>query len=187
MNEVNAYRAWQKGGSVLASIMYGIGFASLFTIIYAFARNGLKGSEAARGLILAFILWLVLWLVPFIKYPANPPAVGDPDTIYYRQALYISLLAISGVIALILAIAYKRFDGIKRHRVALPIIYALAMIGVFIAMPNNPDEISIDNNLLSQFRGASIAASLLSWLTLGLAFGVFFDRLKARIVARYDN
>ena len=28
-------------------------------------------------------------LMVAIKYPANPPAVGDPETIYYRQSLYV--------------------------------------------------------------------------------------------------
>lgn len=45
---------------------------------------------------IAGIMWLVLFLIPVPKYPANPPAIGDPDTIYYRQSLYVAFLAISG-------------------------------------------------------------------------------------------
>ena len=45
-------------------------------------------------------MWFVLFLVPALKYPANPPAVGNPETIYYREGLYIGLVAISGFSAL---------------------------------------------------------------------------------------
>jgi hypothetical protein len=48
-------------------------------------------------------MWFILFLVPALKYPANPPAVGDPETIYYGQSLYIAYLAISGFSALGLA------------------------------------------------------------------------------------
>jgi hypothetical protein len=54
-------------------------------------------------------MWFVLFLVPALKYPANPPAVGDPETIYYRESLYIGLLTISGFTALGLALSYRRF------------------------------------------------------------------------------
>lgn len=48
-------------------------------------------------------MFFVLFLVPALKYPSNPPAVGDPETVYYRQSLY---LAISGFGALGLAFLY---------------------------------------------------------------------------------
>jgi hypothetical protein len=37
----------------------------------------------------------VLALVPQIKYRANPPSVGNPDTIGQRTALYFAMLALS--------------------------------------------------------------------------------------------
>jgi len=51
-------------------------------------------------------------LVPALKYPANPLAVGDPETIYYRESLYIGLLAISGFSALGLALIYGKFGSV---------------------------------------------------------------------------
>jgi hypothetical protein len=51
---------------------------------------------AWRGaLLLAALAWWAIIVVPFIKYPANPPAVGDPETIGYRQSLYITMLLLS--------------------------------------------------------------------------------------------
>ena len=34
--------------------------------------------------------FLSVILVPFLKYPANPPSVGKPDTIAVRTALYFN-------------------------------------------------------------------------------------------------
>ena len=45
-----------------------------------------------------------------INYPANPPAVGDPETIYYRQSLHVGYLVISGFTALALALVCNRLQ-----------------------------------------------------------------------------
>ena len=56
-----------------------------------------------------------------IKYPANPPAVGDPETIYYRQSLYVGYLVISGFTALALALAWNRLQ-VKSKKIIFPLI-----------------------------------------------------------------
>ena len=67
-----------------------------------------SNSNVRKALILAGIMWLVLFLIPVLKYPANQPAVGDPETIYYIEGLYIAFLSISGFSALGLVLAYRR-------------------------------------------------------------------------------
>ena len=53
--------------------------------------TGASGAPArrARRILLAAAAFVVVFLVPFVKYPANPPAVGDPDTITKRTAAYL--------------------------------------------------------------------------------------------------
>jgi hypothetical protein len=51
---------------------------------------------------------VALFLIPSLKYPANPPAVGNPDTIYYREILYVGFIAISGFSSLALALLYTK-------------------------------------------------------------------------------
>ena len=88
--EIAHYRIWQKSGEIVAAAVYGISLGALFGIIFAYARNALPGdNNKKKALFLAGILWFVLYLVVALKYPANPPAVGDPETIYYREALYV--------------------------------------------------------------------------------------------------
>ena len=85
MSEMIDYRYWQKGGAFAGGAMYGAGLASLFGVVFVFARNKLPGNDNKRkALFLAAIMWFVLYFMVALKYPANPPAVGDPATIYYR-------------------------------------------------------------------------------------------------------
>lgn len=174
LREVEEYRIWQKGGSVFAAIILSTAYSSIFAIVYAYSRKGLNGSEVKRGVIISSILWIVIFLVPFIKYPANPPAVGDPTTIYYREALYLAILGISGSTSLFLAYISR----IKRIRFALPFAYATIIALAYMALPNNPDEITISIDLINSFRIVSVIASLITWVSLGVIFGILYQRFN---------
>lgn len=99
--QFDSYRYWQKGGQILAGVILGISIGSLFGIIFAFSRNTLPGkSYLQKSLVLAGIMWLTIYFIPFLKYPANPPTVGDPETVVLRGILYLTFIAISGFGAL---------------------------------------------------------------------------------------
>ena len=71
-----------------------LALGGLFALAFAFAygRVGRGASPARTALWLAAAAFVVVYLVPFLKYPANPPSVGDPDTIGKRTALYLSMV-----------------------------------------------------------------------------------------------
>ena len=85
-------------------------FGSLLGIVFVFGRRIIPGSNIKKALVLSGIIWLVIFMIPAIKYPANPPTVGDPDTIHYRQYLFISFILISGFTALGLSIIYTKIN-----------------------------------------------------------------------------
>ncbi|SAL09115.1 membrane protein [Caballeronia sordidicola] len=90
-------RHTQAGAGLLTgAIVYGTAVGGLFSLVFAFA-NGRAGKIPARELSvwLAAAAFVALVLVPALKYPANPPSVGDPETIGYRTALYFLMIAIS--------------------------------------------------------------------------------------------
>ena len=62
-----------------------------------YPRNSLPGkNDVTKAVILAGIMWITIYLIPFLKYPANPPTVGDGETVVLRAILYISFILISG-------------------------------------------------------------------------------------------
>ena len=155
--EIQSYRTWQKSGQIAAGIVLGISFGALLGISFVFGKKILPGSNNRKKvMVLVGIIWLVIFLIPMLKYPANPPTVGDPESIYERQNLYVTFTMISGFIALSLAFLYQRIDGRPlRKFVIISIIYSGMIGGVFITMPNNPDQIFAPIELVEEFRLAS--------------------------------
>ena len=189
--ELREYRIWQKGGEIVAGTILGLSVGALFGIVFIYGRNLLlphSNSNIRKALVLAGIMWFVLFLVPALKYPSNPPAVGDPETIYYRESLYIGLLAISGFAALGLALLYRKLGIIaenKRNRIiVIPLIYAAIIVGAFIILPPNPDEISAPMDMVQGFRIASAFTMSVFWGLLGLTLGAFWDKLKPHETAQ---
>jgi predicted cobalt transporter CbtA len=177
--ELNSYRLWQKGGEIVAGTVLGTSIGALFGLVFAFARNSLPGSnEKKKGIILAGIMFFVLFLVPALKYPANPPAVGDPETIVYRQSLYIGILAISGFSALGVALLYRNIGAIESKKIIIPLTYAAIIAIAFLILPPNPDEITISTDLLMDFRIASTLTMGIFWGILGIVLGSFWDKIK---------
>lgn len=181
--EFQAYRVWQKGGSILAGAVLGMSYGSLLGLVFAYGRNSLPGStNLKKALVLAAIMWFTLYVVVELKYPANPPAVGDPATIVLRQSLWIAMIAISGLSALGLGIARRRMKGAAKF--AAPAIYAAIVIAAFVALPPNPDPITAPMDLVNGFRMASGATMTMFWLLMGAVLGVLWDRTKPHETAK---
>lgn len=180
-----AYRVWQKEGAILAGLLAGVAYSSLFSIVYAYmASRNPQGITIRRGITIALIIWFVFYLMPMLKYPANPPAVGDPETIYYRQSIYITYLLISSISAVVLALLRTRFVAIPARNGAIRYIreftiigaYALIMITAYILLPPNPDTIDIDEGILVGFRVTSAVTSLILWLMIGFTTSLLWSR-----------
>ena len=175
--EYESYRAWQKGGQVIASVVLGVSTGSLFGIVFALSRKSLPArNDVKKALILAGIMWFTVYLVPFLKYPANPPAVGDGETVVLRAVLYLSFIAISGLAAVGFYKLSKRLRG-TRKLFAL-VGYAAFVTAVFVAMPDNPDGAPAPSDLINGFRAASVLGVSSFWAAVGLILGVLWNRYK---------
>ncbi len=172
-----SYRAWQLQGGLLAALLAGIAYSALYTLVYILSKSIDKGVK--RAVILASIIWIVIYLMPAIKYPANPPAVGDPDTIYYRQIIFVTYMLISGISALALALIRVRLTNSNnkiRRDAAIITSYSLIMFTAYMLMPNNPDPINIDSSILLGFRVSSALTVLVLWLMLGLTSSLLWNK-----------
>jgi len=183
--EFKDYRVWQKSGEIAAGTTLGVSLGALFGVVFAYARRSIPGSNnIKKALILAGIILLVIYIVPILKYPANPPAVGDPETIYYRESLYITLLAISGFSALGLTLLYRKLGDIKGKQIVVPVIYTGIIAAAFMILPPNPDEITAPMDLVMSFRIASGLTMSAFWGLLGLILGALWDKTRPHETAR---
>ncbi|MBT8242088.1 MAG: CbtA family protein [Nitrosopumilus sp.] len=175
--EYDGYRTWQKSGQILAGVILGTSVGALFGIVFALSKNSLPGANnVKKSLILAGIMWFTMYLIPFLKYPANPPTVGDGETVVLRAILYLSFIAISGLSAVIFYKLSKRFD--KNKKIISIIGYAIFISAVFIIIPENPDEISAPMNLVNEFRLMSVLGVSSFWISVGVILGLLWNRIE---------
>jgi len=175
--EYQGYREWQKGGQLLAGVILGTSIGALFGIVYALSRNSLPGNnDVKKTLILAGLMWLTVYFIPFLKYPANPPTVGEPETVVLRSILYLSFIAISGFSSIGFYKLSKKFVG-KKKLISIA-GYAVFISLVFFIMPENPDPITAPMDLVTGFRVMSVLAVSTFWISVGLFLGLLWNRFQ---------
>jgi predicted cobalt transporter CbtA len=176
-------RGTQQAGLFVGYVLYGVTWSLLFGAAFHLVQRWLPGSTPLRrGLILALLGYWSVALLPGLKYPANPPGVGDPETIGYRQALYLGLLALSvaGTAVAVLA-AYRARRGWWPSAAVLVVVAGL----VFLVLPGNPDTIGMPADIVRPFQLLSDAGLTLFWAVMGLAFGLLLPReRRARLEVR---
>ena len=168
-------RSFQKnGGLLIGYLLYGTTWALLFTLLFFPLQSRLGRFGLRRGaLLLAALAWWAIIFVPFIKYPANPPAVGDPTTIGYRQNIYLTLLLLSaGSTGLVVWLGGALARWVRQPS-WLIIMIGLSVVGAVLVwlMPPNPDPITAPADLVFNFRIRSLVGLTLFWAIFGVTFG----------------
>jgi hypothetical protein len=176
-------RETQRAGLVAATALYGLSLGGLFGILYPlFAGRFQSASSWDNPIRLALAGFASLWLIPFLKYPANPPAVGNPETINVRTILYLSMIVTSVAAASVAWIIARRLKerGVVRHKRHLLIAggYAAVLVVTYLLLPSNSDPIIIPAKLLWNFRLSSIAGQGLFWTLLGVGFALLTMRAE---------
>ncbi len=97
-----------SAGLGTGAILYGVAMGGIFALLFtvAYGRIGLRTARGTAAL-LGFLGFVGVYLVPLLKYPANPPSVGQPDTIGKRTVLYLVMLLLS-IGAIVAAVAVRR-------------------------------------------------------------------------------
>jgi predicted cobalt transporter CbtA len=179
-------RAVQSSIGLLTGVeVYSTAFGGLFALVFAFAygRVGNLGPRATSAL-LAGAGFVAIVLVPALKYPANPPAIGEPETIGYRTALFFAMLVIS-IAALSMAVilarrlmaSYGAWNAVLMGGAAFVIIIAICQL----VMPDtNEVPEGFSATVLWRFRMASFGTQIVMWTTIGLLFGALTERSLSR-------
>jgi predicted cobalt transporter CbtA len=168
-------RDTQKGfGLLTASTVYGLALGGIFALVFAYVYGRVARTSPARtALWLAGAAFLVVYLVPFVKYPPNPPAVGDTETIGERTALYVVMIWIS-VFAAIAAVRLRRSVG-----TFLAVLAYVAVVGIAgLTLPTYHDiPADFPATTLYEFRLASVGTQLIMWASIGLVFAAAAQRV----------
>jgi hypothetical protein len=184
-DELSTYRVWQKEGTFAAGALLGLTYGAILGIVYVISRKYLPSSDdRKKALILAAIICLSLYVVPFIKYPANPPAVGDPETIGLRDSLYTSYQLASGLIALGVTILMYKLRRISYIKYIIPVFYLGLVASIYTIFPANPDEITAPMDLVNAFRTVTFGTMVMFYLVLGSIFGIMWNKFKPHETAR---
>ncbi|MCA6096050.1 CbtA family protein [Streptomyces sp. SCA3-4] len=170
------------GGLATGILVYGVALGGIAALAFcvALGRIGRFGPRATAALV-ALGAFVAVFLVPFLKYPANPPAVGDPDTLDQRTALFFLMIALSVLLAVGAVILGRRLAprlGNWHATVAAgaALVVAIGLAYAFLPAGDNVPE-GFPATLLWQFRLASLAVELVLWTGFGLVFGELAERL----------
>ncbi|WP_283137622.1 CbtA family protein [Rhizohabitans arisaemae] len=177
-------RPGQRFGLFLALGLYGLSVGGIFALAFA----GLRGrvgprSEGALAITMAAVAFAAVVLFPFLKYPANPPAVGDPETIGTRTTLYL-VMVLLGLLSVAVAVtSANRLSGrgpaVRRTVGAagflIPVVAGLVLLPTVDEVPAG-----FPGTLLWDFRVASLGTQLVLWAALGVLFGILSERAARR-------
>jgi predicted cobalt transporter CbtA len=179
-------RTTQKGAGLLTAMaLYGAAVGGIFalTFAYGYGRFGRIGPRSF-ALLLAGLAFLLIVIVPGIKYPQTPPAVGRHETVGLRTAAYFAMIALSigaAVIAGKIRIAVARTRrGIDATLIGVGAYVVLAALGQALLPTINEVPADFPATVLWNFRVASIATQLVLWTTIGVAFGLWAERVLKR-------
>jgi len=195
-DEVVSRQLQSTAGLATGTLIYGVALGGIFALVFA-AVYGRLWPFAARGTaaLLGCLSFVAIYLVPFLKYPANPPSVGEPDTIEFRSAVYLLMLAVS-VIAMIFVVIIQqrlvpRFGGWNATLIAGGVYLAIVALcyGVLptineipqAALPDVIDavtdaDVTFPPTVLWSFRVAALGLQAAIWVTLSLVFGALAQR-----------
>ncbi len=170
-------------GMPLGFVFAGLALGLLFAVAYRVLPS--RAEPWQRSLGLAAGGFAALALIPQLRYPANPPGVGDPETIAGRTSGYLLAVAL-GVI--VISGSYAGLRALRARGVSAPVrqsaVTVLAVLAVavgFALLPDNTDPVGAPAALVSEFRIRSIGLLVLLYAALGAIFAAL--TLRAPVTA----
>ncbi len=179
-------RSVQAGIGLFTGVMvHGTAIGGLFALVFAVA-NGRVARLRPRQVaaLLGAAGFVAVFLVPALKYPGSPPAVGEPETIGMRTALFFTLLIVSvvattGAAALRKRLA-QRMDGWNAALIAAAAWIATIGLAYGLLPDVNEAPDGFPAEILWRFRVAAFGVQAVLWTTLGLVFGAMAERIAPR-------
>jgi hypothetical protein len=177
-------RRVQRVGMIIGFLMFGGAWGLLFGLAYWMLPAEAPGRRAQlQTIVLALAGYWTLGVFSQLKYPANPPGVGDPATIGHRQELYFGFLALSVMGALIGALTYhllgrlgSRWQRLRARGALAGIVYAAFAGAMSLGFPDSADPARMAPELVAEFQWLSLAGVSIFWTVLTGVFVLFARR-----------
>lgn len=179
--EMVSRRVQRTIGLLVGTLVYGTAIGGLFGLVFAILSGRMDiTTPQTLSAVLAGLAFLSVGLVPALKYPANPPAVGNPDTIGTRTASYFLLIGCS-VAALVFALQMGKRIALRlrsSHRWIFAAILYVAVLAILFHFLPEIDEVppGFPATLLWKFRVAALEIQFVLWGTIGFLFGFLSGR-----------
>ncbi|MET7608613.1 CbtA family protein [Streptomyces avermitilis] len=169
-------------GLATGVLVYGVAFGGIAALAFCFALGRVgRFTPRATALLLSGTALLAVYVVPFLKYPAYPPSVGDPDTIGKRTTLYFLMMVLSVLLAVAPVIVGKRLAPKLGtwHATVVAVLGFGVVIGLAYEFLPVINEVPGDfpATLLWRFRLSALAMQATLWGGFGLVFGELAERL----------
>lgn len=173
-------RTW---GLLTGSLAVGVALGGIVALVAASTMGRMRGLRPGQSTALVSLLGFVaVALVPFLKYPANPPAVGSGDTIGDRTALYFGFVVVS--VVAVVAATYAALRLCERLGTYVGVVggaagYLVVMVvaGQLFAPVNEVGDFPGDT--LWFFRRASLFTLATMWGVIGVVLTGLVGRLHA--------
>jgi MFS family permease len=179
--EVFSRHIQKTAGLITGTVTFGAALGGIFGIVFAFAY-GRFGPTRPRALaaFLACIGFVAITFVPSIKYPANPPSVGNPETIGIRTGAFFLMILIS-VVTMVLSgkvgrYTMRRFGGWNGGILAAAFFILVVSVLAYFLPAINEVPSGFPADLLWRFRLAAWALQVVLWASIGLLFGWLTER-----------
>ena len=195
-------------GLGIGMMAFGVAVGLFFAVAFCMAY-GRTGNLRPRqlSLLVALAGFMTLFFLPFLKYPANPPSIGNPDTMRDRGALYLLMMVASVLVAIASVWLGKRlrlrFGTWSATLLACTAF--MVVIGALMAVLPPLGQLSanveqsgnlltetpqpmrnvtgaivypgFDADLLYRFRLFSVGAQAILWTAIGLTFAPLTDHV----------
>lgn len=187
-------RSVQSGlGLGVAIIVFAVAMGALMAVVFCVLYGRTALSSRALAALISGGMLVSLWIVPALKYPPNPPAVGLEETIRERAFLYLLMVVISAVL-LVGAIvtghkAAERF-GIWNGALIGALDYLVTVGLALWLMPTiaeTPKAITdatghlvfggFPADDLYHFRLYSLGTQVIMWAVIAVVFGALVHRM----------
>ena len=169
-------------GTTIMGAILGLFFSAGFVLLH---RAAPRWSVVWVALTVGALGFWSLSLFPFIRYPLNPPGVGDEATLLARQLGQILFMLVSVAAVGIALDAFRRINQGFAEFAARRIwyggvlgVYAILSLVMAFAFPGNPDPVPVPLDLLELFRALTMAGQFLMWavLAVGVALALLWHQ-----------